>query len=231
MVLGGEYEERKKFMTKTRDFSSTERKQSWVISSTTKQSGGGLLFGVLLSRVELAVPVFDEAKKRVGSSLRGRSKSAVARRRALEEQYGGEEEDPKLLAALQESQRREAPYAGVFLLKDSSTDSSSYSCTFETHENVLDKLKGKDLFSRFHQFGTLVEISSIKGKQVIFTGRRRLCITDMVSELNCDLEGSEKQNSESSSSLLPLADDDIIVISAIASSSQTLFVLICFSNH
>ncbi|KAJ4892971.1 hypothetical protein Rs2_19765 [Raphanus sativus] len=88
--------------------------------------------------------------------------------------------DPKLLAALQESQ---APYAGVFLLKDddaASTDSYS-SSTFET-DNVLDKLKGKELFNRLHKFGTLVEISSIKGKHVSFTGRRRLCITDMVSE-------------------------------------------------
>ncbi|CAH2054929.1 unnamed protein product [Thlaspi arvense] len=87
--------------------------------------------------------------------------------------------DPKLLAALQESRRRQAPYAGAFLLKDdASADSSS---TSET-ENVLEKLKGKELLSRIHEVGTLAQISSIQGEQVILIGRRRVRITEMVSE-------------------------------------------------
>ncbi|CAH2054931.1 unnamed protein product [Thlaspi arvense] len=99
--------------------------------------------------------------------------------------------DPKLLAALQEIR---SPYAGAFLLKDDvSTD--SFSSTFET-ENILDKLrckgttskkkgkklKGKDLLHRIHQVGTLAQISSIQGEQVILIGRRRLRITEMVSK-------------------------------------------------
>ncbi|VVA96613.1 unnamed protein product [Arabis nemorensis] len=87
--------------------------------------------------------------------------------------------DPKVLAALQESRRQQAPYAGAFLLKDDvSTGSSSISET----ENILDKLKGKELLNRIHEVGTLAQISSIQGEQVILIGRRRLQITEMVSE-------------------------------------------------
>ncbi|KAJ4886115.1 hypothetical protein Rs2_25863 [Raphanus sativus] len=89
--------------------------------------------------------------------------------------------DQKLIAALQESMRRQTPYAGAFLLKDDSADSSSSSSTCET-ENVLEKFKGKDLLNRMHEVGTLAQISSIQGEQVILIGRRRLRITEMVSE-------------------------------------------------
>ncbi|CAL9219764.1 unnamed protein product [Arabidopsis halleri] len=87
--------------------------------------------------------------------------------------------DPKVLAALQESRRQQAPYAGAFLFKDdASTDSSSSSET----ENILEKLKGKELLNRIHEVGTLAQISSIQGEQVILIGHRRLRITEMVSE-------------------------------------------------
>ncbi|XP_020887889.1 lon protease homolog 4, chloroplastic/mitochondrial isoform X1 [Arabidopsis lyrata subsp. lyrata] len=87
--------------------------------------------------------------------------------------------DPKVLAALQESRRQQALYAGAFLFKDdASTDSSSSSET----ENILEKLKGKELLNRIHEVGTLAKISSIQGEQVILIGRRRLRITEMVSE-------------------------------------------------
>ncbi|KAH9755519.1 Lon protease [Citrus sinensis] len=85
--------------------------------------------------------------------------------------------DPKLLAALQESRKRQAPYAGAFLLKDDSlTDAST-----DTEKSVSD-LKGKELFNRLHEVGTLAQISSIQGDQVILIGHRRLRITEMVSE-------------------------------------------------
>ncbi|KAG2244505.1 hypothetical protein Bca52824_093667 [Brassica carinata] len=88
--------------------------------------------------------------------------------------------DPKVLAALQESRRRQAPYAGAFLLKDApSTDSSS--STTDTEKNI-NELKGKDLLERLHEVGTLAQISSIQGDQVILVGHRRLRITEMVSE-------------------------------------------------
>ncbi|CAN7125490.1 unnamed protein product [Brassica rapa subsp. narinosa] len=87
--------------------------------------------------------------------------------------------DPKVLAALQESRRRQAPYAGAFLLKDDpSTDSSS---SADVEKNI-NELKGKDLLKRLHEVGTLAQISSIQGDQVILVGHRRLRITEMVSE-------------------------------------------------
>ncbi|KAL9290445.1 Lon protease 3 [Arabidopsis thaliana] len=97
--------------------------------------------------------------------------------------------DPKVLAALQESTRQQSPYVGAFLLKDcASTDSSSRS---ETEDNVVEKFKvkgkpkkkrRKELLNRIHQVGTLAQISSIQGEQVILVGRRRLIIEEMVSE-------------------------------------------------
>ncbi|KAF8089655.1 hypothetical protein N665_0500s0021 [Sinapis alba] len=88
--------------------------------------------------------------------------------------------DRKLIEALRESMRRQTPYAGAFLLKDdASADSSSSTC--ET-ENVLENFEGKELLNRMHEVGTLAQISSIQGEQVILIGRRRLRITEMVSE-------------------------------------------------
>ncbi|KAF2594293.1 hypothetical protein F2Q70_00042734 [Brassica cretica] len=89
--------------------------------------------------------------------------------------------DPKVLAALQESKSGQAPYAGAFLLKDdkyASTASSYYG--FET-VNILDKLKGKELLKKIYQVGTLAQILSIQGEQVILVGRKRLQITEMVN--------------------------------------------------
>ncbi|KAK4487336.1 hypothetical protein RD792_006055 [Penstemon davidsonii] len=61
--------------------------------------------------------------------------------------------DPKLLAALVESKKRQAPYAGAFLLKDEEgTDGS------DAEKNIHD-LKGKDLFNRLHEVGTLAQVS------------------------------------------------------------------------
>lgn len=66
-------------------------------------------------------------------------------------------QDPKLLAALQESRRRQAPYAGTFLLKDEpGTDPSLVSGT-ETEKNISD-LKGKELYDRLHEVGTLAQV-------------------------------------------------------------------------
>uniref|UniRef100_A0A7N0VK99 Lon protease homolog, mitochondrial n=1 Tax=Kalanchoe fedtschenkoi TaxID=63787 RepID=A0A7N0VK99_KALFE len=85
--------------------------------------------------------------------------------------------DPKLLAALVESRKRHAPYAGAFLVKDEPSDTS----TTDTEKNLYE-LKGKDLLSRLHEVGTLAQISSINGDQVVLIGHRRLRITEMVSE-------------------------------------------------
>ncbi|CAA0827276.1 Lon protease homolog 1- mitochondrial [Striga hermonthica] len=84
--------------------------------------------------------------------------------------------DPKLLAALVESKKRQAPYTGAFLLKDEEGAEGS-----DTDKNIYD-LKGKDLLKRLHEVGTLAQITSIQGDQVVLIGHRRLRITEMVSE-------------------------------------------------
>ncbi|WCJ43045.1 hypothetical protein M5689_023810 [Euphorbia peplus] len=89
--------------------------------------------------------------------------------------------DPKLLAALQESRRRQAPYCGAFLLKDEPGTDPSIVTSSEADKEVYD-LKGKDLFNRLNKVGSLAQISSIQGDQVILIGHRRLRITEMVSE-------------------------------------------------
>ncbi|KAD6795492.1 hypothetical protein E3N88_06388 [Mikania micrantha] len=86
--------------------------------------------------------------------------------------------DPKLLAALVESRKRQAPYAGAFLVKD---DSGSEATNSDTEKNIYE-LKGKELLNRLHDIGTLAQISSIQGDQVVLIGHRRLHITEMVSE-------------------------------------------------
>ncbi|XP_022156355.1 lon protease homolog 1, mitochondrial-like isoform X2 [Momordica charantia] len=89
--------------------------------------------------------------------------------------------DPKLLAALQESRRRQAPYAGTFLLKDEPGTDPSLVSGSETEKSISD-LKGKELYDRLQEVGTLAQISSIQGDQVVLIGHRRLRITEMVSE-------------------------------------------------
>lgn len=66
-------------------------------------------------------------------------------------------QDPKLLAALQESRKRQAPYAGAFLLKDEPETDSSRVSGSETEKNVSE-LKGKELFNRLHEVGTLAQV-------------------------------------------------------------------------
>lgn len=89
--------------------------------------------------------------------------------------------DPKLLAALVESRKRQAPYAGAFLLKDEPGTDPSISSGSETEKTISD-LKGKELFDRLHEVGTLAQITNINGDQVVLIGHRRLRITEMVSE-------------------------------------------------
>ncbi|CAI9768913.1 unnamed protein product [Fraxinus pennsylvanica] len=83
--------------------------------------------------------------------------------------------DPKLLEALVESRKRQAPYAGAFLLKDEAVTEG------KDEKNIYD-LKGKELFNRLHEVGTLAQITSIQGDQVVLIGHRRLRISEMVSE-------------------------------------------------
>ncbi|KAI4310927.1 hypothetical protein MLD38_035870 [Melastoma candidum] len=89
--------------------------------------------------------------------------------------------DQKLLAALQESKKRQAPYAGAFLLKDEPGTDPTLGPGAESDKSTYE-LKGKELFNRLHEVGTLAQISSIQGDQVVLIGHRRLRITDMVSE-------------------------------------------------
>ncbi|XP_010268001.1 PREDICTED: lon protease homolog, mitochondrial-like [Nelumbo nucifera] len=89
--------------------------------------------------------------------------------------------DPKLLAALVENRKRQAPYAGAFLLKDEPGSDPSLAAGSETEKNIYD-LKGKELFNRLHEVGTLAQITSIQGDQVVLIGHRRLRITEIVSE-------------------------------------------------
>ncbi|KAK9059591.1 hypothetical protein SSX86_020295 [Deinandra increscens subsp. villosa] len=86
--------------------------------------------------------------------------------------------DPKLLAALVESRKRQAPYAGAFLVKD---DPKSEATGSDAEKNISE-LKGTDLLNRLHEVGTLAQITSIQGDQVVLIGHRRLRITEMVSE-------------------------------------------------
>ncbi|KAL9262299.1 Lon protease homolog, mitochondrial-like protein [Drosera capensis] len=84
--------------------------------------------------------------------------------------------DPKVLAALVECRKRQAPYAGAFLVKD---DPGSGSKSASNTEKSVFDLKGKELLNRLHQVGTLVQITNIQGEQVILIGQRRLRITEM----------------------------------------------------
>lgn len=64
-----------------------------------------------------------------------------------------------MLAALQESRKRQAPYAGAFLLKDEPGTDPSLVSGSETDKNIHD-LKGKELFNRLHEVGTLAQVSN-----------------------------------------------------------------------
>ncbi|KAJ1292515.1 hypothetical protein BS78_02G397200 [Paspalum vaginatum] len=89
--------------------------------------------------------------------------------------------DQKLLQALIENRKRSASYAGAFLVKDEEgTDPNIV--TGSNTEKSIDDLKGKDLLKRLHEVGTLAQITSIQGDQVVLLGHRRLRITEMVEE-------------------------------------------------
>ncbi|KAF8043218.1 hypothetical protein BT93_A1534 [Corymbia citriodora subsp. variegata] len=89
--------------------------------------------------------------------------------------------DPKLLAALQECRKRQAPYCGAFLLKDEPGVDPSLGPASESDKSIHD-LKGKELYDRLHEVGTLAQISRIMGDEVTLVGHRRLQKTEMVSE-------------------------------------------------
>ncbi|GFS29690.1 lon protease 1 [Actinidia rufa] len=93
--------------------------------------------------------------------------------------------DPKLLAALVESRKRQAPYAGAFLLKDEPGTDPSVASGSDTDKSVYE-LKGKDLFNRLQEVGTLAQITSIQGDQVVLIGHRRLRITELDKPYNKD---------------------------------------------
>lgn len=63
-------------------------------------------------------------------------------------------QDPKLLAALVENRKRQAPYTGAFLVKDEEATEGS-----DTDKNIHD-LKGKELLNRLHDVGTLAQVTS-----------------------------------------------------------------------
>lgn len=85
--------------------------------------------------------------------------------------------DPKVLAALVESRKRQAPYAGAFLVKDEPDADPSV----DSGKSILE-LKGKELLNRLHEVGTLAQISNISGDHVILMGHRRIQISEMVDE-------------------------------------------------
>ncbi|CAI9774368.1 unnamed protein product [Fraxinus pennsylvanica] len=76
--------------------------------------------------------------------------------------------DPKLLEALVESRKGQAPYAGAFLLKDEAVYE-------DTDEKKIYDLKGKELYNRLHEVGILAQITRIQGDRVILIGHRKPC--------------------------------------------------------
>ncbi|XP_038973790.1 lon protease homolog, mitochondrial-like [Phoenix dactylifera] len=89
--------------------------------------------------------------------------------------------DSKLLEALVENRKRSVAYVGAFLLKDDPETDPSIVSGSDSAKSIND-LKGKDLFKRLHEVGTLAQITSIQGDQVVLVGHRRLRITEMVDE-------------------------------------------------
>ncbi|KAK3034062.1 hypothetical protein RJ639_034287 [Escallonia herrerae] len=93
--------------------------------------------------------------------------------------------DPKLLAALIESRKRQAPYAGAFLVKDEPGSDPTIASGTDPEKNIYE-LKGKELLNRLHEVGTLAQITSIQGDQVVLIGHRRLRITGIDKPYNKD---------------------------------------------
>lgn len=90
--------------------------------------------------------------------------------------------DPKLLQSLIENRKRSIPYAGAFLVKDEEGTDPSIVASPDSDNKSIDNLKGKELLKRLHEIGTLAQITSIQGDQVVLLGHRRLRITEMVEE-------------------------------------------------
>lgn len=61
-----------------------------------------------------------------------------------------------MLAALVESRKRQAPYAGAFLIKDEPGTDPNLSCGSEAEKTT--DLKGKELYDRLHEVGTLAQV-------------------------------------------------------------------------
>lgn len=61
-----------------------------------------------------------------------------------------------MLAALVETRKRSAPYAGAFLLKDE-PGSDPLTSGSETEKNIYE-LKGKELYNRLCKDGTLAQV-------------------------------------------------------------------------
>ncbi|KAL7174208.1 hypothetical protein ACSBR2_033462 [Camellia fascicularis] len=74
-----------------------------------------------------------------------------------------------------------APYAGAFLLKDEPGTDPSVASGSDTDKNIY-VLKGKELFNRLNEVGTLAQITRIQGDQAVLIGYRRLRIIEVVSE-------------------------------------------------
>ncbi|KAG9138721.1 hypothetical protein Leryth_021024 [Lithospermum erythrorhizon] len=89
--------------------------------------------------------------------------------------------DSKLLAALSDARKRQAPFAGAFLVKDEPNKDPNVVSGSESEKSIYD-LKGKDLLKRLHDVGTLAQITTIQGEQVVLLGHRRIRITEMVDE-------------------------------------------------
>ncbi|PKA54950.1 Lon protease like, mitochondrial [Apostasia shenzhenica] len=87
--------------------------------------------------------------------------------------------DTKLLSALVENCKRSVTYAGAFLVKDEPGTDPSLVSGSDTEKNIYE-FKGKELFKRLHEVGTLAQISSIRGNEVFLLGHRRLRMTEMV---------------------------------------------------
>lgn len=67
-------------------------------------------------------------------------------------------QDPKLLAALIESRKRHASYAGALLIKDEPGNDPSLGSGSDTEKNIYD-LKGKEMLRRLHEVGTLAHVT------------------------------------------------------------------------
>ncbi|KAG8099029.1 hypothetical protein GUJ93_ZPchr0013g35310, partial [Zizania palustris] len=89
--------------------------------------------------------------------------------------------DQKLLQALVENRKRSVRYAGAFLVKDEEGTDPNIVTSSDSEKNI-DDLKGNELLNRLHEVGTLAQITSIQGDQVVLLGHRRLRITEMVQE-------------------------------------------------